>query len=118
MKLVRRRSLRRERVSHDPRLRKLRWLERGAVPGMVQLAATTLPGGYATRSHAHADMWEVFLVLSGSGWATVDRCRVPLQAGDCLVIEPGEIHRLRARPGGRLRLLYAGLVREGDRRWR
>lgn len=79
---------------------------------MLQLAHVRLPPGCGTSPHAHSDMTEVFIVVVGRGSATVGRRRVRLERFDCLVVEPGERHRLRAAADSALELLYFGLHRE------
>jgi mannose-6-phosphate isomerase-like protein (cupin superfamily) len=58
-----------------------------------------IPIGYANQAiqelHAHSEMYEVYLVASGSSLAVVDGVELPLQAGDILVVEPGEAHSFR-----------------------
>ncbi|MEV0649641.1 cupin domain-containing protein [Phytomonospora sp. NPDC050363] len=49
----------------------------------------THPEGY----HTH-DVPEVFCVLQGSGLVEIDGETTPFEAGDVLVIEPGEDHHL------------------------
>ncbi len=38
------------------------------------------------------EMFEIYLVSKGTSMALVDGEEVPLQAGDMLVVEPGEVH--------------------------
>jgi quercetin dioxygenase-like cupin family protein len=45
------------------------------------------------RPHLEIDQ-EVFCLLQGEGWIEVDGVREPAQAGDIIVIEPGEDHHL------------------------
>ncbi len=80
------------------------------------MAAASIPAGRRTSPHVHEDMWEVFLVLAGGGQARVGRQSVPLAAGDCLVVEPGEAHWLAADARRRLKVFYLGLAPEAARR--
>lgn len=59
-------------------------------------------GGPDNR-HRGADQW--LFVLSGSGVATVEGRRVPLEAGALLVIERGERHEVRNTGGTLLKTL-------------
>ncbi len=101
-----------EPVSHDPELLKRVLLRAGEVAGMFQLAHCRLPAGCGTSPHAHSDMTEVFIVVGGRGSATVGTRRVRLEQFDCVVVGPGERHRLRAASDSALELLYFGLPRE------
>jgi quercetin dioxygenase-like cupin family protein len=55
-----------------------------------------IPVGYANTGvqerHRHHQMYEIYLVAQGTSIAEVKGERVVLQAGDMLVVEPGEVH--------------------------
>lgn len=55
-----------------------------------------IPVGYANAGidepHHHAQMFEIYLVAQGTSTAVVNRQAIQLQAGDMLVVEPGETH--------------------------
>jgi quercetin dioxygenase-like cupin family protein len=53
-----------------------------------------LPEGSAFQSHFHEDMQEVFIMLSGPVVMTVDGDRTELVAGDAIVIDPQEVHKM------------------------
>ena len=55
-----------------------------------------MPVGYANEGvdepHLHEAMFEIYLVARGESTALVNEREVSLQAGDMLVLEPGEAH--------------------------
>lgn len=55
-----------------------------------------VPVGYASTGidepHYHKQMYEIYLVARGSSVALVNGQSAELQAGDLLVVEPGEVH--------------------------
>ena len=59
-------------------------------------SAVPVPVGYANKgvneSHHHAQMFEIYLVARGTSTAVINQQIVHLQAGDMLVVEPGEMH--------------------------
>ena len=59
-------------------------------------SAVPTPIGYANEGidllHYHEKMYEVYLVARGWSKATIDNQTITLNAGDMLVVEPGEIH--------------------------
>ena len=59
-------------------------------------SAVPIPVGYANAgidiSHHHTQMFEIYLVAQGSSTAVVNQQPIQLQAGDMLVVEPGESH--------------------------
>jgi mannose-6-phosphate isomerase-like protein (cupin superfamily) len=62
----------------------------------AQGAEMTLEPGTSTGGpdnyHADSDQW--LYVVSGSGHAVVESERVPLEAGDLVVVEAGETHEI------------------------
>lgn len=61
--------------------------------------AVPIPVGYATEGiellHWHEQMFEIYLVAQGQTTAVINSHPVILQAGDILVVEPGEQHTFR-----------------------
>ncbi len=59
-------------------------------------SAVPTPIGYANEGvdelHFHEQMFEVYLVARGWSTAVIDNQPITLNAGDMLVIEPGEGH--------------------------
>ena len=59
-------------------------------------SSVPVPVGYANEgikeNHLHHRMYEIYLVAKGSSTAVVNNEEVVLQAGDMLVVEPGEVH--------------------------
>jgi mannose-6-phosphate isomerase-like protein (cupin superfamily) len=68
-----------------------------------------MPPGFAGPAHdeqeTHHD--EVYVVLEGSGIATIDGEQVPIAAGDYLLVAPASTRELRAGEAG-LRFLAIG----------
>lgn len=98
------------RVSHGPEIVKRTLLASGDVPAVTNLAQATLAPGDVASGHTHGDMWEIFLVASGTGRLTVDGEVVDLVAGTCVVVEPGEHHELRNDGDGDLVVTYLGVA--------
>ena len=62
------------------------------------LAEATVPPGAETAEHFHRTSEEIYLFLSGMGTMRLDGEEAPVRAGDCVVIAPGAVHKLR-NPG-------------------
>lgn len=58
------------------------------------LALATVPPGAATRLHLHRATEEIYHVLEGQAWMTLDTARFEVRAGDTVSIPPGTPHRL------------------------
>jgi mannose-6-phosphate isomerase-like protein (cupin superfamily) len=71
--------------------------ERPAKGWYTELFQPALPAiGFANAGinepHYHRELREVYLIARGSSTMIVDDRRITLQAGDVIVVEPGEVH--------------------------
>lgn len=63
------------------------------IEGRVQMVnSAVIKPGERFQKHYHEDMDEIFLIASGEGVGEVDGERVPLRAGDALMVEAREAH--------------------------
>lgn len=53
------------------------------------------PGPAARKPHVHQGFEECIYLLSGRGTSTVDGVEHPLEAGDTVLVAPGEFHMMR-----------------------
>jgi quercetin dioxygenase-like cupin family protein len=83
-----------EPVSHDPALRKQVLVRDGLLPGLGNLSHIVLVPGSRAAGHLHAEGSEVFYCIRGSLRLTVDGKEVLLSGGECLVVEPREVHSI------------------------
>ncbi|MFA6506209.1 MAG: cupin domain-containing protein [Treponemataceae bacterium] len=58
----------------------------------LTLGQTTVYPTGSTTGHSHADMEEVYYVVSGKGVMVVGEDRYDISAGDALYVPPGEFH--------------------------
>ncbi len=59
------------------------------------LAEATVAPGAATVAHLHRSSEELYLVTAGRGLLRIGEEEREVGPGDCAVIPPGEVHRLR-----------------------
>ncbi|HMO65747.1 MAG TPA: cupin domain-containing protein [Verrucomicrobiota bacterium] len=52
------------------------------------------PGARNFPFHSHATEWELYLIVSGSGMMRLNRRRVTLAPGDCVMCPPGDAHQI------------------------
>lgn len=97
-------------VSHDPQLKKQVLMGKGELPHVAAISHIELNPGDTAVSHRHEDAYEVFFGLRGRVDFVVEEDEVPLTAGVCLVVEPGETHSIKNAAEGS-RMLYFLLVR-------
>ncbi len=79
---------------------------RVSLPSVNQsLAEATVPVGWATDEHYHPIAEEIYLITSGAGHMRLGDEHVDVTAGDCILIAPGEVHKLTNTGDEPLRLL-------------
>ena len=98
-----------EGVSHNPEIRKQVMLGRGVLPRLTNFTRSKIAPGQSASPHAHADMFEVFFVASGTGVLLLDGEEHALKEGVCVVVEPGERHEILNQGTADLILLYFGI---------
>jgi mannose-6-phosphate isomerase-like protein (cupin superfamily) len=69
------------------------------------LAQATVPPGGDTIEHYHRTTEEIYYFTRGSGRMRLGDAEFDVTAGDCVVIAPGERHKLWASDDGELVLL-------------
>ncbi len=109
MKLISLADLPEEGVSHNPEIRKRVLLRRGQVPHLTNFTRSVLLPAQTANAHIHPDMYEIFLVQSGTALVRINDHTHQLSAGDCLTIEPGEQHEITNTGATELVLLYFGI---------
>ena len=63
--------------------------------GRVQMVNwSKLPIGKSFQLHYHEDMQEVFVLIDGKVSMQVDGNEVSLSGGDCILVEPREVHNM------------------------
>ena len=98
-----------EGVSHNPEIRKQVLFRKGDLPHLTSFSRSRLLPGQISRSHRHADMFEVFFVDSGVGVMRINGRHESLEAGVCIAVEPGEEHEITNTGSADLVLLYFGI---------
>ena len=68
-------------------------IEQGVSPSRALTMGQTVvyPTG-STTGHSHADMEEVYYIISGEGEMVVGEDRFPIKQGDAFYVPPGEFH--------------------------
>lgn len=110
MRLVDINSLVSEPLSHDTHSRKQVIFKNGEIPHLTQLAQTRIPPGARLTPHAHRDMHEVFVVLSGQGFLHCDGRTREVGPGICIEIAPGETHAFENDGAEELVVVYFGIA--------
>jgi quercetin dioxygenase-like cupin family protein len=97
-------------VSHNPDITKRVLFTHGEIPSVTQYSQASFPPGQIAPAHAHADMYEVFLCLSGTGSLVIDGEAFDLTPGQFFLCEPGETHEIVNDGPDALELLQLGVL--------
>ncbi len=76
---------------------------KGQPPFEVELVRLP-PGAKNCPFHQHTTEWEFYLIVSGVGTMRVNKKKVKLAAGDCVMCPPGDPHQINNT--GKTDLLY------------
>jgi mannose-6-phosphate isomerase-like protein (cupin superfamily) len=96
-------------VSHNPEIKKKVMLRFGDLPHLTNFSQARFAVGQTASAHAHQDMYEVFFVQAGEGVIRINNQEYPLLPGNCVAIEPGEVHEVINSGSNELVLIYFGL---------
>jgi mannose-6-phosphate isomerase-like protein (cupin superfamily) len=96
-------------VSHNPLIQKKVLIEHGEIPKITNFSRSRFPPGEAAPAHAHRDMYEVFLVESGSGVFRIDGTDYQVKAGSCVRVDLHETHEIVNTGEDYLVLTYFGV---------
>jgi mannose-6-phosphate isomerase-like protein (cupin superfamily) len=82
-------------VSHNPAIKKKVFVKKGQMGNITQIALATFLPGQVAPTHSHQDMYETFIIQSGSGTIEIDKRMVNVKVGDCVLVSPGEFHEVK-----------------------
>ncbi len=102
-------SLDSEPLSHDTSSTKRVLIHNGTIPHLTQLAQARIPPGTSLTPHAHSDMHEIFIVISGQGRLHCEGATHDIEHGTCIQISPGEVHAFENHDDEELVLVYFGV---------
>ncbi|RKR14698.1 Cupin domain-containing protein [Maribacter vaceletii] len=92
MKLVKTKELPEVGVSHNAEIKKKVYIERGEIPQLMMFGSAVFKPGQKVELHKHDTMFEVFQIVNGKAQFIVNNKTIILSEGDCITIEPGELH--------------------------
>ncbi|MDX8394875.1 MAG: cupin domain-containing protein [Mariprofundaceae bacterium] len=110
MKIIHLDQLKAQSLSHDTDIVKKILFGEKDLPASVRLSHAVLKPGQRASAHAHADLCEVFYVLSGQAVFCIDGEKQKLRAGSSIRIDPHEVHAVSNHGDDDLNLLYFGLM--------
>ncbi len=85
-------------------------LGNGFIPNLTGLSVSSLLVGQTIDFHAHQTMYEVFYVTQGVVLFTFEDRSFNVHSGECIVVEPGEVHALENKYDKITHFLYFGVA--------
>lgn len=79
-------------ISNNPEIKKQTFIGNDLVPKLMMFGKAVFKPGQKVGEHKHATMFEVFYILSGKALFVINGKENIIEAGECVVIEPGEFH--------------------------
>ncbi|KGK32276.1 cupin domain-containing protein [Cellulophaga sp. HaHa_2_95] len=79
-------------VSHDAEIKKKVFIGKGEIPQLMMYGSAVFTPGQSVELHQHDTMFEVFYIQSGKAEFIVNSDKFTVEKGDCITIEPGELH--------------------------
>lgn len=79
-------------------------------------ASISFGGRAGPESHAHDQMYEIFLVAAGSATVVVANAEVTVTPGTVLVVEPGEAHHFKTSTADYRHFVVQTPFASGDKR--
>ncbi|VGO20295.1 cupin domain-containing protein [Pontiella sulfatireligans] len=110
MKLIKINEVPEKGVSHNAKLRKRELISCGELGPVTTYSRAVFPPGEKAGAHAHADVAEVFTILSGAGEIRINDVAYVLAAGTTVVVEPGEVHEIINTGTADLVISYFGVL--------
>jgi mannose-6-phosphate isomerase-like protein (cupin superfamily) len=98
-----------EPVSHNPEILKKVMIRNGEIPKITNFTQSRFPSGAVASAHSHTDMYEIFLVQSGSGVFKINGQEIVVSAGSCVRVDLNESHEIQNTGQEELVLLYFGV---------
>ncbi|WP_158975142.1 cupin domain-containing protein [Cellulophaga sp. L1A9] len=97
-------------VSHNTEIKKKVFIAKGEIPQLMMYGSAVFTPGQSVELHKHDTMFEVFYIQSGKAEFTVNSKKFIVEKGDCITIEPGEIHAQHNPFDENVEWLYFGVA--------
>jgi quercetin dioxygenase-like cupin family protein len=110
MKIIKTKEISGVGIAHNPEIMKKVFVENGEVPALTTFASATFKPGQSVEEHQHETMYEIFYITEGSARFTILDNATDVHAGDCIIIEPGEMHLMENPTDNDVTWLYFGIA--------
>ena len=80
------------------------------IPHIHQFPRVSFKPTEIVAEHKHEDMYEVMFIEEGQGIFKIDGVDYEVKKGDCVTVEPKELHEVRVTGKSNLTLLVIGIL--------
>ncbi len=110
MKFIKNKNLKTTNANHIGEIKKKVFIKNGLVPQLTNFSSAVFQPDQQVEPHKHDTMFEIFYCTSGKIVFTVDGQECILEAGDCIIINPGEMHSLQNPFSEPAQITYFGIA--------
>ncbi|MDO3694224.1 cupin domain-containing protein [Wenyingzhuangia sp. chi5] len=110
MKLTHTNSLQEILTNHNANVKKKVFIKKGEIPQLMMFGSATFKPGDKVETHVHKTMYEVFYIQTGTIDFIINGNKTTVYAGDCITIEPGELHSQHNNYCEKVTWIYFGIA--------
>ncbi|WP_439132625.1 cupin domain-containing protein [Polaribacter sp.] len=92
MKKTNSKDINKTKANHQGNIFKKVLIEKGEIPNLMMFSTATFKPNQKVEMHKHDTMYEVFFIQSGQAEFIINNIKIIAKPGDCITIEPGELH--------------------------
>ncbi|NIJ45975.1 quercetin dioxygenase-like cupin family protein [Wenyingzhuangia heitensis] len=109
MKLTHTNLLPKTPTSHNTNILKKIFINKENIPNLMMFGSATFKPNQKVTAHKHLTMYEVFYIQKGKLDFTINQQKITATVGDCITIEPNEIHEQHNPYTENAELIYFGI---------
>ncbi|MHB0755884.1 cupin domain-containing protein [Polaribacter sp. M15] len=80
------------KANHQGDVLKKVFIKKGEIPNLMMFSTATFKPNQKVETHKHDTMFEVFYIQCGKAEFIINNTKHIVKAGDCITVEPGELH--------------------------
>lgn len=92
MKIIHTKNIKEIKANHQGNILKKILIEKGEIPHIMMFSSATFKPQQKVETHKHDSMFEVFYIQSGKAEFIINDTKHIVESGNCITIEPGELH--------------------------
>ncbi len=110
MKLSHINKIKESNVKNKENIFKKVFIGKGEIPKLMMFSTATFKPNDFVETHSHNTMFEVFYIKKGKAEFTINDKKYIVKKGNCITIEPGELHSQKNPFNKDVTWLYFGIA--------